>query len=119
MIIKIVPIMVFLLCGWPGYALLALTVVLMPAVFMPAASVALLALVALGRLIAVVSLYRWSEIVEQLGKWVRIGRGIIFIVTIRVAGVARQALRIVGLSEGWTGPKAVVSYPAPTRQHEG
>ena len=105
---------------WPGYALLALTVVLMPAVlmpavFMPAASVALLVLVAWGRLIAVVSLYWWSEIIEQLGKWVRIWRGIIVIVTIRVVGVARH----VGLSESRTGPKAVVSYPAPTRQHEG
>jgi hypothetical protein len=62
--------------------------------------------------------YRWSDIVEQLGKWVRSWRGIILIVTIRVAGVARQTAIIVVLSESWTGSKTVVSYPAPTRHNE-
>jgi len=63
--------------------------------------------------------YRWSDIVEQLGKWVRSWRGIILIVTIRVAGVASQVAIIVGLSESWTGSKTVVSFPGPTRQNKG
>jgi len=99
-------------------ALLALTVGLL-ALTVFALAVGLLALVALARLIAVVSSYRWSDIVEQLGKWVRIWRGIIVIVTRRVAGIARQAARIVVLSESCTGSKTVVSCPAPTRQYEG
>jgi len=74
--------------------------------------------VGLLALVAVVWTYRWSDKVEQLGKWVRIWRGIIVIVTIRVAGVARQAARIVGLSESWTGSKTEVSFPAPTRQNK-
>ncbi|MGP8107107.1 MAG: hypothetical protein ACLQLE_14605 [Desulfobaccales bacterium] len=63
--------------------------------------------------------YRWRDIVEQLGKWVSSWRGIIVIVTIRVAGVASQvAATIVSLSESWTGSKTVVSFPGPTRQNE-
>jgi len=73
----------------------------------------------LSTLVAVVSIYRWRGIVEQLGKWVRIWRAVIVTVTIRVPGVARQAARIVGLSKGCTGSKTVVSFPAPTRQYEG
>jgi hypothetical protein len=85
-----------------------------------APAVGLLALVALARPIGRLHLYyRWSDIVEQLGKWVRRWRGIIVIVTIRVAGVARQVARIVGLSESWTGSKTLVSFPAPTRHNEG
>jgi len=83
-----------------------------------ALAVGLLAFVALTRLIALVSTYRWSDKVEKLGKWVRIWRGIIVIVTIRVVGVARQLARIVGLSESCTDSKTVVSFPAPTRQNE-
>jgi hypothetical protein len=92
-------------------ALLTLTVFALP--------FGLLVLIALARLIAVVSTYRWSDIVEQLGKWVRTWRDIIVMVTRRVAGVARQAGRIVVLSESCTGSKTIVSFPAPTRQHEG
>jgi hypothetical protein len=69
-------------------------------------------------LIALVSTYRWSDIIEKLGKWVRIWRGMIVPVTLRVSGVARQASRIVVLSESWTGSKTVVSPPAPTRQNK-
>ena len=90
-------------------------------VFMPAAVIPAVFMPVVGflALIAVVWLYRWRDIVEQLGKWVRIWRAVIVTVTRRVAGVARQAGRIVVLSESWTGSQTVVSYPAPTRQHEG
>jgi len=113
----------------PGYSLVALTIAVsalltlalfaLSALAVSALAVGLLLIVALARLIAVVSIYRWSDIVEQLGKWVRIRRAVIVIVTIRVAGVARQAGRIVVLPEGCTGSQTVVSCPAPTRQHEG
>jgi hypothetical protein len=69
-------------------------------------------------LIALVSTYRWSEIIEQLGKWARVWRGMIVPVTRRVSGVARQVAGIMVLSEGWTGSKTVVSSPAPTRQNK-
>jgi hypothetical protein len=88
-----------------------------PAAFAPAAGI--MALVASARLIALLHHYRGSDIVEQLGKWVRSWRGIIVIVTSRVAGVARQVVRIVGLSESRTGSKTVESFPAPTRHNEG
>ncbi len=63
--------------------------------------------------------YRWQRHSRAIGKVGPHWRGIIVIVTIRVAGVARQACSIVALSESWTGSKTVVSFPAPTRQHEG
>jgi hypothetical protein len=95
---------------WPGYSLVASTI---PTLTVPALAVGLSAL------IAVVSIYRWSGIVEELGKWVGIWRGIIVIVTSRVGGVARQAGSIVVLPKRCTGSKTEVSSPAPTRQHEG
>jgi predicted CDP-diglyceride synthetase/phosphatidate cytidylyltransferase len=89
-----------------------------PAAFAPAAGI--MALVASARLIdRLLHHYRGSDIVEQLGKRVRSWRGIIVVVTSRVAGVARQVVRIVGLSESRTGSKTVVSLPAPTRHNEG
>jgi hypothetical protein len=94
-------------------AFFVLTMLSAPAV--SALAVALMALGASGRLIALFSLYyRWSDIVEQLGKWVRSWRGIIVIVTSRVVGVASYVL-----SKSCTGSKTVVSFPAPTRQNEG
>jgi hypothetical protein len=68
-------------------------------------------------LIALVSTYRWSDIVKELGKWVSVWRGMIVPVTRRVSGVARYA-RIVVLSESCRGSKTVVSSPAPTRQNK-
>jgi hypothetical protein len=111
-----------------GYSLVALLLVValllaLSALTFSALAVGLMALVALARLIALLitllSTYQWSDIVENLGKWVRIWRGMIVLVAIRVVGVASHAARIVGLSESWTGSKTVVSFPAPTRQNEG
>jgi len=103
-------------------AFFALTMASPTPAFVPSAG--LLALVAWARPIAwpIARLhlyYRWRDVVEQLGKWVRSWRGIIVIVTIRVAGVASQVAIIVGLSESWTGSKTVVSFPGPTRQNKG
>ena len=85
-----------------------------------ALAVGLLVLIALLRIIALVSTYRWSDIIEKLGKWVRIWCGMIVPVTRRVPGVARQVARtvvlparIVVLSESCTGSKT-----APTRQNK-
>jgi hypothetical protein len=99
-----------LLALFKSFALSALTLSAFP--------VGLLALVALVCIIALVSTYRWSDIVEKSGKWVRIWRGMILPVTLRVSGVARQVAGTVVLSEGWTGSKTVVSSPAPTRQNK-
>jgi hypothetical protein len=61
-------------------------------------------LVALARVIPLVLTYLRNEIVEQLGKWVRIWGGMIV---------------IVGLTESGTCPQTVVSSPTPTHQQEG
>jgi hypothetical protein len=97
----------------------ALAVSALSALTVSALAVGLLALVALARLIALVLNYWWSDIVEQLGKGVRIWRGMIVTVTRRVAGVTRQAALIVVLSEGCTASKTIVSFPAPTQQDKG
>jgi hypothetical protein len=108
---------------WPGYFLIALLML----VLLTLALSEILALSALTFsalpdglmvLIALVSTYRWSDIVEKSGKWVRIWRGMILPVTLRVSGVARQVAGTVVLSEGWTDSKTVVSSPAPTRQNK-
>jgi hypothetical protein len=96
---------------WPGYSLVASTIV--------AITVSALAAL-LSALIAVISINRWSDTVEKLGNWVPlIGGAVIVTVTSRVAGVARQAGSIVVLSESFTDSQTVVSCPVPTRQHEG
>jgi hypothetical protein len=70
--------------------MLALSEILaLSALTFSALPVGLLVLVALVRIIALVSTYRWSDIVEKLGKWVRVWRGMIVPVTLRVSGVAR------------------------------
>src|SRR5208337_399313 len=94
--------------------LFAPTLAFVPAAFVPAAALMALVASALPIALPIARLhhyYRWRDIVEQLGKWVRRWRGIIVIVTIRVAGVASQVATIVGLSESWTGSKTVVSFP--------
>jgi hypothetical protein len=105
---------------WPGYFLVALlTLVLFEILDLLALTFSAIA-VGLLVLITLVSIYRWSDIVEKLGKWVRIWCGMIVPVTRRVPGVARQVARIVVLSartvvlpESCTGSKT-----APTRQHK-
>ena len=109
---------------WPGYFLVALlTLVLfelldLSALTFSALLVGLLVLIALLRIITLVSIYRWSDIVEKLGKWVRIWCGMIVPVTRRVPGVARQVARIVVLSartvvlsESCTGSKDRTNTP--------
>jgi hypothetical protein len=103
---------------WPGYFLVALlTLVLFELLDLFALTFSAIA-VGLLVLITLVSIYRWSDIIEKLGKWVRIWCGMIVPITRRVPGVARQvartvvlSARIVVLSESCTGSKT-----APTRQ---
>jgi hypothetical protein len=114
-----------LLRPWPGSSLVAVTLALSEVLALLAIELSALA-VGLITLVALVSTYRWSDIIEKLGKWVRIWCGMIVPVTLRVSGVARQVAGIVVLSartlvlsEGCRGSKTVVASPAPTRQNKG